>query len=250
MRMGEKVAIVTGSAQGIGKAIAQRLASEGVTVVVADMIEDLARATSQEIGSQGGKAVPVKMDITNSKEVKAAVEQVLKQCGRIDILVNNAGWDKIEPFVQSNEETWDKVIAINYKGPVIVTRAVLDNMISNNYGRIVSIASDAGRVGSSGEAVYSGCKGGIIAFSKTLAREVVRYNITVNCVSPGPTGTAAVLKFMETNPKMMEPLKSAIPMKRLARPEEIAAAVLFFTSDAAGYITGQVLSVSGGLTMC
>jgi 2-hydroxycyclohexanecarboxyl-CoA dehydrogenase len=250
MIMGEKVAIVTGSAQGIGKAIAQRLASEGVTVVVADMIEDLARATSQEIGSQGGKAVPMKMDITNSKEVKAAVEQVLKQCGRIDILVNNAGWDRIEPFAQSNEETWDKVIAINYKGPVIVTRAVLDNMISNNYGRIVSIASDAGRVGSSGEAVYSGCKGGIIAFSKTLAREVVRYNITVNCVSPGPTGTAAVLKFMETNPKMMEPLKSAIPMKRLARPEEIAAAVLFFTSDAAGYITGQVLSVSGGLTMC
>lgn len=250
MRLGEKVAIVTGSAQGIGKAIAQRLASEGATVVVADMIENLARATSQEIESQGGKAIPVKMDITNSKEVRAAVEQVLKQCGKIDILVNNAGWDKIEPFVQSTEETWDKVIAINYKGPVIVTRAVLDNMISNNYGRIVSIASDAGRVGSSGESVYSGCKGGIIAFSKTLAREVVRYNITVNCVSPGPTGTPAVLKFMETNPKMMEPLKSAIPMKRLARPEEIAAAVLFFTSDGAGYITGQVLSVSGGLTMC
>jgi 2-hydroxycyclohexanecarboxyl-CoA dehydrogenase len=250
MRLGEKVAIVTGSAQGIGKAIAQRLASEGATVIVADMIENLARATSQEIESQGGKAIPVKMDITNSKEVRAAVEQVLKQCGKIDILVNNAGWDKIEPFVQSTEETWDKVIAINYKGPVIVTRAVLDNMISNNYGRIVSIASDAGRVGSSGESVYSGCKGGIIAFSKTLAREVVRYNITVNCVSPGPTGTPAVLKFMETNPKMMEPLKSAIPMKRLARPEEIAAAVLFFTSDGAGYITGQVLSVSGGLTMC
>jgi len=250
MKLGGKVAIVTGSAQGIGKVIAQKLASEGATVVVADMIEDLARATSQEIESQGGKAVPVKMDITNSKEVKAAVEQVLKQCGKIDILVNNAGWDKMEPFVQSTEETWDKVIAINYKGPVIVTRAVLDNMISNNYGHIVSIASDAGRVGSSGEAVYSGCKGGIIAFSKTLAREVVRYNITVNCVSPGPTGTPAVLKFMETNPKMMEPLKSAIPMKRLARPEEIAAAVLFFASDAAGYITGQVLSVSGGLTMC
>jgi len=250
MRLGEKVAIVTGSAQGIGKAIAQRLASEGATVIVADMIEDLARATSQEIESQGGKAIPVKMDITNSKEVRAAVEQVLKQCGKIDILVNNAGWDKIEPFVQSTEETWDKVIAINYKGPVIVTRAVLDNMISNNYGRIVSIASDAGRVGSSGESVYSGCIGGIIAFSKTLAREVVRFNITVNCVSPGPTGTPAVLKFMETNPKMMEPLKSAIPMKRLARPEEIAAAVLFFTSDGAGYITGQVLSVSGGLTMC
>ncbi|OGO03359.1 MAG: 2-hydroxycyclohexanecarboxyl-CoA dehydrogenase [Chloroflexi bacterium RBG_13_54_8] len=250
MRIGEKVAIVTGSAQGIGKAIAQRLALEGVTVAVADMIEDLAKTTSQEIGLQGGKAIPVKMDITNSKEVKEAVEQVLKQCGRIDILVNNAGWDKIEPFVQSDEETWDKVIAINYKGPVIVTRVVLDNMIGNKYGRIVSIASDAGRVGSTGEAVYSGCKGGIIAFSKTLAREVVRYNITVNCVSPGPTGTPNVLKFVETNPKMMEALTGAIPMKRLAHPEEIAAAVLFLASDAAGYITGQVLSVSGGLTMC
>jgi 2-hydroxycyclohexanecarboxyl-CoA dehydrogenase len=189
------------------------------------------------------------MDITNSKSVKVAIDLVLEKCGKIDILVNNAGWDKIEPFVQSTEETWDKVIAINYKGPVIVTRAVLDNMIKNNYGRIISIASDAGRVGSSGEAVYSGCKGGIISFSKTLAREVVRHNINVNCVCPGPTGTKAVLKAMETNPKMIEPLKNAIPMRRLARPEDIAAAVLFLASDDADYITGQSLSVSGGLTM-
>jgi len=249
MRIGNKVVIVTGSAQGIGQAIAQRLAMEGATVVIADMLEDLARSTALNIEEQGGKAIPVKMDITNSKSVKVAIDLVLEKCGKIDILVNNAGWDKIEPFVQSTEETWDKVIAINYKGPVIVTRAVLDNMIKNNYGRIISIASDAGRVGSSGEAVYSGCKGGIISFSKTLAREVVRHNINVNCVCPGPTGTKAVLKAMETNPKMIEPLKNAIPMRRLARPEDIAAAVLFLASDDADYITGQSLSVSGGLTM-
>ena len=250
MKFDGKVAIVTGAARGIGKAIAEGLAKEGATVVVADLLEDLAKETAQEIKSRGGQAIPVKMDITNSKEVKAVVEQLLKQCGKIDVLVNNAGWDKIEPFVQSTEDTWDKVIAINLKGPVIVTRAVLDNMIQNKYGRIVSIASDAGRVGSSGEAVYSACKGGIIAFSKTLAREVVRYNIAVNCVAPGPTMTPLVEHNMKENPKLVEALKGAIPMKRLAQPEEIAAAAIFLASDDASYITGQVLSVSGGLTMC
>ena len=250
MKFKGKVTIVTGAARGIGKAIAEGLAKEGATVVVADLLEDLAKETAQEIKSHGGQAIPVKMDISNSKDVKAAVEQVLKQCGKIDVLVNNAGWDKIEPFVQSTEDTWDKVIAINLKGPVIVTRAVLDNMIQNKYGRIVNIASDAGRVGSSGEAVYSACKGGIIAFSKTLAREVVRYNIAVNCVAPGPTMTPLVEHNMKENPKLVEALKGAIPMKRLAQPEEIAAAAIFLASDDASYITGQVLSVSGGLTMC
>ena len=250
MKFDGKVAIVTGAARGIGKAIAEGLAKEGATVVVADLLEDLAKETAQEIKSRGGQAIPVKMDITNSKEVKAVVEQVLKQCGKIDVLVNNAGWDKIEPFVQSTEDTWDKVIAINLKGPVIVTRAVLDDMIKRNSGRIVSIASDAGRVGSSGEAVYSACKGGIIAFSKTLAREMVRYNIAVNCVAPGPTMTPLVEHNMKENPKLVEALKGAIPMKRLAKPEEIAAAAIFLASDDASYITGQVLSVSGGLTMC
>ena len=250
MKFDGKVAIVTGAARGIGKAIAEGLAKEGATVVVADLLEDVAKETAQEIKSRGGKAIPMKVDITNSQNVKAAVEQVLKQCGKIDVLVNNAGWDKIEPFVQSTEETWDKVIVINLKGPVIMTRAVLDDMIKRNSGRIVSIASDAGRVGSSGEAVYSACKGGIIAFSKTLAREMVRYNIAVNCVAPGPTMTPLVEHNMKENPKLVEALKGAIPMKRLAKPEEIAAAAIFLASDDASYITGQVLSVSGGLTMC
>jgi len=250
MKFKGKVAIVTGGARGIGKAIAVGLAKEGATVVVADLLEDLAKETVQEIKAQGGQAIPLKMDITNSKQVKAAVEQIIKQCGKIDVLVNNAGWDKIEPFVQSTEETWDKVIAINLKGPVIVTRAVIDNMIQNKYGRIVNIASDAGRVGSSGEAVYSACKGGIIAFSKTLARELVRYNIAVNAVAPGPTETPLTLQTMAENPKIVDALKNAIPMKRLAKSEEIAAAAIFFASDDASFITGQVLSVSGGLNMC
>jgi 2-hydroxycyclohexanecarboxyl-CoA dehydrogenase len=249
MKFKGKIAFVTGAARGIGKAIAEGLAQEGATVVVADLLEDLAKQTAQEIQSRGGQAIPVRVDITNSKEVKAAVEQLLKQCGKIDVLVNNAGWDKIEPFIQSTEETWDKVIAINLKGPVIVTRAVLDNMIENKYGRIVNIASDAGRVGSSGEAVYSACKGGIIAFSKTLARELVRYNIAVNSVAPGPTETPLTLQTMQENPKIVEALKNAIPMRRLAKSEEIAAAVIFLASDDASFITGQVLSVSGGLNM-
>ena len=250
MKFKGKVAIVTGAARGIGKAIAEGLAKEGATVVVADLLEDLAKETAQEIKNSGGQAIPLKIDITDSKQVKAAIEQVIKQCGKIDVLVNNAGWDKVEPFVQSTEETWDKVIAINLKGPVIVTRAVLDNMIQNKYGRIVNIASDAGRVGSSGEAVYSACKGGIISFSKTLARELVRYNIAVNSVAPGPTETPLVALTMKENPKIVEALKAAIPMRRLAKSEEIAAAVLFFASDDASFITGQVLSVSGGLNMC
>ena len=250
MKFKGKVAIVTGGARGIGKAIAVGLAKEGATVVVADLLEDLAKETVQEIKASGGQAIPLKMDITNSKQVKPAIEQVIKQCGKIDVLVNNAGWDKIEPFVQSTEETWDKVISINLKGPVIVTRAVIDNMIQNKYGRIVNIASDAGRVGSSGEAVYSACKGGIIAFSKALARELVRYNIAVNSIAPGPTETPLTLQTMAENPKIVDALKNAIPMRRLAKSEEIAAAAIFFASDDASFITGQVLSVSGGLNMC
>jgi 2-hydroxycyclohexanecarboxyl-CoA dehydrogenase len=250
MRFKGKVAIVTGGARGIGKSICVGLAKEGATVAVADLLEDLAKETANEITASGGKAIPVKMDITNNAQVKAAVEQIIKDCGKVDVLVNNAGWDKIEPFIKNTEATWDQIIAINLRGPINVTRAVLDNMIQNKYGRIVHIASDAGRVGSSGEAVYSACKGGIIAFGKTLARELVRYNILVNSVAPGPTETPLVAINMKENPKLVEALTNAIPLKRLCKPEEIASAVLFFASDDASFVTGQVLSVSGGLSMC
>ena len=241
-----KVAFVTGAGRGIGKAIARRLAEEGAKVAVADLDETTAKATAAEIG---GGAMGLKVDITDSKEVRAGVVEAERVLGPIDILVNNAGWDKAEPFIKSTEETWDKVIAINLRGPINCTRAVLDGMIARNSGRIVSIGSDAGRVGSSGEAVYSGAKGGIIAFSKTLARELARNNIGVNVVCPGPTDTPLLAEVGGSNPKLLEGLKHAIPMRRLGQPEDIAAAVAFLASDDASFITGQTLSVSGGLTM-
>lgn len=241
----DKVAFVTGAGRGIGRAIARRLAAEGARVAVTDLDESAARGTAVEIGAP---SIALCADVANSAQVRSAVADCEKRLGPIDILVNNAGWDKIEPFVQSREETWEKVIAINLKGPIICARAVLDGMIARGRGRIVSIASDAGRVGSTGEAVYSGAKAGIIGFSKTLAREVARYHINVNVVCPGPTGTPLLKQAMQDS-RLMESLVRAVPFKRLAEPEEIAAAVTFLASDDAAFITGQTLSVSGGLTM-
>ena len=244
-----KVAIVTGGAQGIGEAIAKRLAEEGGMVAILDIQYERAKVVAQGMVAKGGKAIAVKMDIANSQEVKSAVREVENKLGKVDILVNNAGWDKMAPFIDLPEELWDRILAINLRGPITVTRAVLDGMISRNYGKIVNISSDAGRTGSSGESVYSACKGGIIAFTKTLARELIRYNILVNCVCPGPTDTAFLGEVAKDNPKIVEALQKAIPMRRLAKPEDIAPAVAFLASDEAGYITGQTLSVSGGLTM-
>ena len=248
-RLKDKVAIITGGAQGIGEAITRRLASEGAAVAILDIQHEKAQAVADDIRAQGRNAIAVKMDITDSQNVKQAVKEVEDKLGKVDILVNNAGWDKVAPFIELTEELWDKVIAINLRGPITVTRAVLDGMTSRNYGKIVNIASDAGRVGSSGESVYSACKGGIIAFTKTLARELIRYNILVNCVCPGPTDTPMMAELGKENPKLMEALERAIPMRRLGKPEELAPAVAFLASDEASYITGQTLSVSGGLTM-
>ncbi len=241
-----KVAFVTGAGRGIGEAIAKRLAAEGAKVAVADVLEDNARQTARVIGAA---AIAVVVDITNSAAVRAAVADCEKRLGPIEVLVNNAGWDKIEAFIASSEETWDKVIAINLKGPIICIRAVLDGMIARGRGHIVSIGSDAGRVGSSGEAVYSAAKSGIIGFSKTLAREVARYHVNVNVVCPGPTKTPLLQQLQGVNPKLMDSLVRAVPFRRLAEPDEIAAAVAFLASDDAAFITGQTLSVSGGLTM-
>lgn len=241
-----KVAFVTGAGRGIGRAIAQRLSEEGCKVAVADIDEAGAKAAAKEIGSG---AIGVGIDVAKLASVRAAVAEAERQLGQIDVLVNNAGWDKAEPFIKSSEETWDKVIAIDLRGPINCCRAVLDSMIARGHGRIVSISSDAGRVGSSGEAVYSGAKGGVIAFSKTLAREHARNNITINCVCPGPTNTPMLAELAADNPKLHEALKHAVPLRRLAEPPDIAAAVAFLASDDASYITGQALSVSGGLTM-
>ena len=241
-----KVAFVTGAGRGIGRAIAARLAAEGATVVATDLDAASAQSTAAAIG---GAAIGLRVDVTDSGTIRAAVAEAERQVGPIAVLVNNAGWDKVEPFVQSTEATWDTILAINLKGPIACARAVLDGMIARRAGRIVSISSDAARVGSTGEAVYAAAKAGIIGFSKTLAREVARYQINVNVVCPGPTDTPLLQGIAAENPKLGEALKRAIPFGRLADPAEIAAAVAFLASDDAAFITGQTLSVSGGLTM-
>jgi 2-hydroxycyclohexanecarboxyl-CoA dehydrogenase len=238
-----KVALVTGAGRGIGAAIAGALAGAGANVAVLDLDGTTAAATAAALPTKG---VGVEADITDSAQVATAVAAAVSALGPIDVLVNNAGWDKIEPFLDNDESDWDLIISINLKGPIIVTRAVLDQMIERRSGAIVNIASDAGRVGSSGEAVYSAAKGGVIAFTKTLAREMARHEIRVNCVCPGPTDTA-LLATMDD--KLRAGLERAIPMRRIAEPADIAPAVVFLASDAAGYVTGQTLSVSGGLTM-
>jgi 2-hydroxycyclohexanecarboxyl-CoA dehydrogenase len=248
-RLKDKVAIVTGSAQGIGRAIAERLAMEGAKVAIADIQEEAARTAAAEIMAAGGTAIAVRLDVTSLTDAASAVATVERELGPIGILVNNAGWDKLEPFVESTPETWDRVIAINFRGPLNLCKAVVPGMQARGSGKIVSIASDAGRVGSLGEAVYSGCKGGIIAFSKTLAREVARNQVNVNVVCPGPTNTALLQGVMADRPKVLEAMQRGIPMRRLGQPQDLAGAVAFFVSADADYITGQVISVSGGLTM-
>jgi 2-hydroxycyclohexanecarboxyl-CoA dehydrogenase len=215
-------------------------------VIVADLDAEGARAAAEALP---GPALGVGIDIASPASVRAAVDQARAQAGAPEILVNNAGIDIIKPFVESTEEEWDRIIAVNLKGPISCSRAVLDAMIERRYGRIVNIASDAGRVGSSGEAVYSAAKGGVIAFTKTLAREVARHGITVNCVCPGPTETALLGQVAEYSQKLYDSLARAIPLGRTAQPDDIAPAVAFLASDDASYITGQILSVSGGLTM-
>ena len=186
------------------------------------------------------------MDLTDAKSIAAFADTVQSQFGTPDVLVNGAGWGTTHPFWEGTPELWDRIIGLNFIGPMRLTKALLPQMIQRASGRIVNIASDAGRVGSLGETVYSGAKGGLIAFTKSLAREVARYQISVNCVCPGPTDTPLMAAVPE---KVTEALKKAIPFRRLGKPEEVAAAVLFFSDDTANYVTGQVLSVSGGLTM-
>lgn len=245
-QLDSKIAIVTGAGQGIGKGIATRLAAAGATVVVTDVNEATATATASELG---GAAVGLVADVTSMESVRAMVDQVKERFGRIDILVNNAGWDKIGPFVDSDPADWDRIMQINLYGVFHTSYLVLPIMAAQGYGRVVNLASDAGRVGSSGEAVYSAAKGGVIAFTKTMAREMARAQVTVNCVCPGPTDTALFASVGGDNPKLREALTKAIPLRRLGQPEDLANAVAFLVSDQAAFITGQTVSVSGGLTM-
>jgi 2-hydroxycyclohexanecarboxyl-CoA dehydrogenase len=242
-----RVALVTGAGRGIGRAIGLRLARDGAAVVFADIDAPSARTTAAE--AAGGRTLGIEMDVSIMDSVRLAVKGAEAAFGPIDILVNNAGWDKAEPFLQSEPETWDRIIAINLKGTLFCCKAVLPGMVERGRGAIVNIASDAGRVGSTGEAVYSATKGGIIAFTKTIAREVAHNQINVNCICPGPTDTQLLAEVSAGNPRLAEALKRAIPFGRLGQPEDIAGAVAFLVSPDASFITGQTLSVSGGLTM-
>ena len=248
-RVAGKVAIVTGAASGLGRGIALALAGEGARVAVVDLNEAGAKETAEAITKAGGQAGAWRADISDKARIDAVVAEVAGRWGGVHILVNNAGLDRVGPFVQSPESDWDLILRVNLKGPIVCTRAVLDVMIKQGYGKIVNIASDAGRVGSTGEAVYSAAKGGIIAFTKTMAREMARHHINVNCVCPGPSDTPLFAEVAAGNPKLAESLKRVIPFGRLGTPEDLAPAVVFFASDESGFVTGQTLSVSGGLTM-
>ncbi|HEX3910979.1 MAG TPA: SDR family oxidoreductase [Solirubrobacteraceae bacterium] len=247
-----RVALVTGAASGIGRAIALAVAKDGCAVAVADLRQEAGAEVVRELEATGAEARSVAMDVTAGPSVTAAVERAGEELGPIAVLVNCAGWDELKPFLQTDEGFWRKVVAINYEGCLRVTHAVLGGMVQRGHGRIVSIASDAARVGSSGEAVYAGAKAGVVAFSKTIAREYARDGVTANVVCPGPTDTPLLQGMTEQAPdseRLITALSRAVPMRRLGQPQDVAAAVAFLASERAGYITGQTLSVSGGLTM-
>jgi 2-hydroxycyclohexanecarboxyl-CoA dehydrogenase len=240
--MTSRVALVTGGAGGIGRAIVAALAADGHRVASGDIVDDAVAEA----------ALAVRLDVTVSESVESAVGRVESQLGPIEILVNTAGWDAFHSFLETEEPFWDRIIDLNYKGCLRMCRRVVPGMVEREYGRVVNISSDAARVGSSQEAVYAGAKAAQVAFGKTLAREVARRGVTVNSVCPGPTETPlleGLLGAGEDSAKMVEALRRAVPMRRLGRPEDVATAVAFLASEQAGYITGQTLSVSGGLTM-
>jgi 2-hydroxycyclohexanecarboxyl-CoA dehydrogenase len=247
----DRTVIVTGGANGIGAAIARRLADEGCAVGILDMDAAAGEKVAGEIKVGGGQASFHAVDITDYDAVARAVETFELAFGPVACLVNNAGWDRAVTFLDSTPDFWRKVVDINLFGPLNVNHVVLRGMAERGFGRVVNIASDAGRVGSSGEAVYSACKGGIIAFTKTIARELVGKGIILNTLCPGPTDTAILRSFLEgpDGTRIAEGLKRAIPMRRLGVPDDYPGLVAFLLSDDAAYITGQTISVSGGLTM-
>ena len=250
--MVERVALVTGGGSGIGRQICLVLASQGRRVAAADVNSSGAAETVAQIAAAGGVGIAVTIDVTSLDSVQAGHLQVVDELGPVGILINCAGWDVLMPFLETDEAFWDRVIDINYKGVLRTVHTCLPAMIDRGWGRIVNISSDAARVGSSLEAVYSGAKGGVISFTKTIAREVARSGITANVVCPGPTDTPlldGIVEASDNGEKVIGAMARAVPMKRLGQPQEVASGVAYFASEEAGFITGQTLSVSGGLTM-
>jgi 2-hydroxycyclohexanecarboxyl-CoA dehydrogenase len=246
--LSERTFLVTGAARGIGRAIARRLAEEGGAVGILDRDEAGAEALAAELAAGGARVASAGADVRDYEAVCAAVARLEQRLGPVFGLVNNAGWDRAANFVDTDPAFWRDVIDINLYGPLHVTRALLPGLLSRGAGRVVSIASDAGRVGSSGESVYAACKGGVIAFTKAVAREVARHGVTLNCVAPGPTDTD-LLAGIDPSGRLQQALARAIPLGRIGRPEDLPGAVAFLLSDDAAFVTGQTLSVSGGLTM-
>jgi len=248
----KKVAVVTGGGGAIGRAICRRFGEEGVVVGVFDVNGDAAGETAGLIEAAGGTAITQTVDITDYAAVAAAVTALEEAAGPVDILVNNAGWDRLQNFLDTAPSFWDQIIAINLRGPLNLHHVVARGMAERGAGKVVNIASDAGRVGSSGEAVYSACKGGIIAFTKTLARELARNGVCCNAIAPGPIDTPLLRSFVpegDLDSGLGKAFQRAIPMRRLGQPDDIPGLVAFLASDDANFITGQVISVSGGLTM-
>lgn len=246
MQLQGKTAVVTGAASGIGRATAEKLAAAGAHVLLGDIATEAGEAVAARAREKGQRADFFRLDVTDPESIDAFRRDALVKAQQVDIIANVAGWDRTEPFIKNTPDFWRKVVDLNLMGPIMVTRAFIEPMIERRAGKIVSVASDAGRVGSLGETVYSAAKGGVIAFTKSLAREMARYNITVNCVCPGPTDTPLLTTVPD---KIREAFVRVTPMQRLAQPAEVADAVVFFSSDASSFVTGQVLSVSGGLTM-
>jgi 2-hydroxycyclohexanecarboxyl-CoA dehydrogenase len=241
----DKVALVTGAGSGIGRAIALSLAGEGVRLVATDLQEETARATAATAG--GSEALGLPLNVTDSGQVQAVVQQVVQRFGRIDVLVNCAGAWRVNLFVDSQPQDWTFEVNVCFMGVVHCTRAVLDPMMAQQSGKIVNISSDAGRVGEVRQAVYSGAKAAVIAFSKAVAKEVGRYNIHVNCVCPGYTRTPATAE--QLTPEVEARIVRFYPLRKLGVPEDVAKVATFLASDGASHITGQTLSVSGGYSM-
>jgi 2-hydroxycyclohexanecarboxyl-CoA dehydrogenase len=250
--VGNKVVLVTGGAGGIGAALCRRFAEAGAKVAVFDLNVEAAKQLVADIAGKGGTARAYAVDLTSQNSVNAAVAAAEAELGPTDVLVNNAGWDRAGPFLSTDKALWDQIVVINLYGPLYMHHAVCKGMVARGQGRVINIASDAARVGSSGEAVYAFCKGGLVAFYKTMARELARQQITVNVVCPGQTETALFRDFAgggEKGEKLRAALSGAIPFRRLGQPEDVSGIVAFLASDEASFITGQVISVSGGLTM-